>query len=58
MHPFRRDSFLGRSGIVCRLVGKLRIYASTLLPRAADLMLLAALVTTLLACSPGAEREK
>jgi hypothetical protein len=47
--------------IACRLVGELRSDASTLLPRAAGpmgLMLLAALVTTLLACSPGAEREK
>jgi hypothetical protein len=61
MHPLRRDPFLGRSGIVCRPGGKLRIDASTLVPRAAGLMglmLLAALMTTQLACSPGAEREK
>ena len=46
---------------MCRLVGKLLIDASTLVPRAASLMglmILAALLTTLLACSPGAEREK
>ena len=46
---------------MCRLVGKLLIDASTLVPRAAGLMglmILAALLTTLLACFPGAEREK
>jgi lysophospholipase L1-like esterase len=44
-----------------RLVGKLRSDASTIVPRAvvlSGLMLLAALLTTLLSCSPGAEREK
>ena len=46
---------------MCRLVRKSRLDASTLVPRGAGLtglMLLAALVTTLLACSPGAEREE
>jgi hypothetical protein len=61
MQPFRRDSFLGRSGTACRLVSKLCINASTLVPRASGLLgliILAALVTTLLGCSPAAEREK
>jgi lysophospholipase L1-like esterase len=61
MHPFCGDSFLGRSRIVCRLVGKLRSDASTLVPRAVGhmgIMLLAAMLTTMGACSPGAEREK
>ena len=60
MHPFRRNSFLGRRGIVCRLVGTLRSDPSPLVPSAvglSGLMLLAALLTTLVACSPGAERE-
>ena len=60
MHPFRRNSFLGRRRIVCRLVGTLRSDPSPLVASAvglSGLMLLAALLTTLVACSPGAERE-
>src|SRR5215216_397444 len=61
MRLIRCDSFLGLSGIVCRLVGKVRGDASTRVQRAAGLMglmLLAVLVPTLLSCFTGAEREK
>jgi lysophospholipase L1-like esterase len=59
-HSIRRDAFLERSMIECRLLGKLRGDASTLVPRAVGqmgFMLLAALLTMMVACSPGPERE-
>jgi len=55
MHPFRRNSCLGRGRIVCRLVD-----GSTPIPQAVSvrgLALLAAVLITLAACSPGEERE-
>ncbi|MBA2783374.1 MAG: SGNH/GDSL hydrolase family protein [Actinomycetota bacterium] len=58
MHPFRRNSFLGRGGKVCRLMDTARSDASPLGAVSVRLLiLLAALSITLVACSPGAERE-
>lgn len=57
-HPFRRNSFIGRGGKMCRLMDTARSDASPLGAVSVRLlMLLAALSITLVARSQGAERE-